>query len=475
MSLVQSTTTSFNVPKFPCFGVIEATHPKDEKILSFDYETLEIKQWRKEKVEKKASFAAVLISVRDILDPCSFTLYFNDGILPWSFYCPTQEHCVMLCGYLNQCATANQNIPNLLGSDQLYCSTWVEKKGKVKWARRWIALVGCRLLCYRNEGTAPKGRKAPSTVPLNVIPISGNIACTKFTLATNGTDIMMTTFREYKFRFGSKQEATVWLQAIQQAATRQDIITLARPSRLGNGAHAREVTEQGETKTRSNSFILRTNSNSYYKSTSNSNSKTGAPSTARRKKERRNSVIQEPHKDSSGKNLSTEPNSLRLYTWGSNKKGQLAVTAASVQSSSRPQRVEALRDRNTPLRVACGYSHMACITTNGQLFMWGDGKHGQLGLGARVKQSSRPYLVSSLKTQPIKMVTCGRMHTVAVTTSGSVMSWGKGERGALGLGDSITHTTEPQALDIVGRAYGLPVLSVSCSTEHTAIVTVSGR
>ena len=52
MSLLQS-TTSFNVPKFPCFGVIEATHPKDEKILSFDYETLEIKQWRKEKVEKK--------------------------------------------------------------------------------------------------------------------------------------------------------------------------------------------------------------------------------------------------------------------------------------------------------------------------------------------------------------------------------------------------------------------------------------
>ena len=55
---------------------------------------------------------------------------------------------------------------------------------------------------------------------------------------------------------------------------------------------------------------------------------------------------------------------------------------------------------------------MAAVTTNGQLFVWGDGKYGQLGLGSRVKQSTRPYLISSLRMSPIKMVTCGRMHTV---------------------------------------------------------------
>ena len=64
---------------------------------------------------------------------------------------------------------------------------------------------------------------------------------------------------------------------------------------------------------------------------------------------------------------------------------------------------------------------------------------------------------------------------VSVTESGAVMSWGKGERGALGLGDSMTCTDIPQAMDIVGRAYGQPVATVSCSSEHTAIVTKDGR
>ena len=88
---------------------------------------------------------------------------------------------------------------------------------------------------------------------------------------------------------------------------------------------------------------------------------------------------------------------------------------------------------------------------------------------------SRPYLLSALRTTPIKMVTCGRMHTLVVTESGSVMSWGKGERGALGLGDSMPFTHTPQALDNVGRAYGQPVIGVSCSTEHSVIVTATGR
>ena len=90
-------------------------------------------------------------------------------------------------------------------------------------------------------------------------------------------------------------------------------------------------------------------------------------------------------------------------------------------------------------------------------------------------QSTRPYLISSLRMSPIKMVTCGRMHTVVVTESGAVMSWGKGDRGALGLGDSMIFTDIPQAMDIVGRAYGQPVATVSCSSEHTAIVTKNGR
>jgi hypothetical protein len=442
--------TMSSAPKFPVFGILEPQNEKDEKILQFHHETSSLQIWHKEKVEKTISYSTIIAAVVDVFDKKYFTIYFNDGGLPRSLWCPTQEHCVQICGYLGQCS--EQEKPNLCegDTDQLYSSTWVEKKGKVKWAKRWIALVGNRLLCYRNEGIAPKGRKAPSTVPLNVIPISGNVACTKFTLGPSGTIIILKTFREYQFKFSSKQEATAWLQALHQAATRQDNISAGTASLLSTVATESKTLDMSPQRGGNNGH-----------------------KRGRRKK--RNSIVPDVPKDTAGRILPISANTLRLYTWGSNKKGQLASAVATSQMSPLPQQVESLRGKNTPKGVACGYAHMACITTTGQLFVWGEGKHGQLGLGSHIKQSSRPYLVSSLSRTPIKMVACGRLHTLVVTESGSVMSWGSGERGALGLGDAIKKADTPQALSNVGRAYGQPVIGVSCSTEHSAILTSTGR
>ena len=386
-----------STPKFPVFGVLDPHNLRDEKVLSFDHVAAVIKVWHKEKVTKTVPYSSVIAAVNDILRRDHFSLYFNDGTLPWSFRCPTQEHCLLLCGYLGQCV--DQGRPDLCSSDtdQLYSSTWVEKKGKVKWARRWIALVGCRLLCYRNEGIAPKGRKAPSTVPLNVIPISGNRTCTKFALGPCGTVIVMETFREYQFRFSSKQEATAWLQAMQQAATRQDNISASRTSSLGTRDFSSSFQRGAESKAgHNNSNSNSSNSNNSNSNSNNNNNNNGNGSgsdhlhtstQAQHSRKKRNSVTPDIPKDASGRHLNLAPNKLRLYTWGSNAKGQLAASKATSQMIATPQQVESLRGKNTPTSVACGYNHMACVTKSGQLFMWGEGKHGQLGLGGRIKQS----------------------------------------------------------------------------------------
>ena len=43
--------------------------------------------------------------------------------------------------------------------------------------------------------------------------------------------------------------------------------------------------------------------------------------------------------------------------------------------------------------IACGSSHSACITSNGELYTWGQGDNGRLGHGDNVTQT-RPRLVS---------------------------------------------------------------------------------
>lgn len=43
-------------------------------------------------------------------------------------------------------------------------------------------------------------------------------------------------------------------------------------------------------------------------------------------------------------------------------------------------------------------------------------------------------LVGALDTQTITMVSCGRAHSMAVNEQGQVFAWGAGEGGQLGLG-----------------------------------------
>lgn len=43
-------------------------------------------------------------------------------------------------------------------------------------------------------------------------------------------------------------------------------------------------------------------------------------------------------------------------------------------------------------------------------------------------------LVGALDTQKITLVSCGRAHSMAVNEQGQVFAWGAGERGQLGLG-----------------------------------------
>lgn len=78
-------------------------------------------------------------------------------------------------------------------------------------------------------------------------------------------------------------------------------------------------------------------------------------------------------------------------------------------------------------QVSCGAAHTACLVTTGEVFTWGRGSDGQLGLGNTASQIS-PQLVqlpsdSYGKTEPFVAiaVSCGPNFTGIVT--GNIRSW----------------------------------------------------
>ena len=72
---------------------------------------------------------------------------------------------------------------------------------------------------------------------------------------------------------------------------------------------------------------------------------------------------------------------------------------------------------------------------DGQLFVFGRGASGQLGLGDKLSRA-RPALVEYfvLRGYAIARVACGSAHTVATTMDGALYTWGCADDGRLGLG-----------------------------------------
>jgi len=103
--------------------------------------------------------------------------------------------------------------------------------------------------------------------------------------------------------------------------------------------------------------------------------------------------------------------------------------------------------------ISCGANHIAAVHMSGELYTWGFGSSGRLGLDVGGKaqdpraDAARPTLVQGLLGLPVVQVSCGYSHSAAVTADARLFVWGGGATGKLGLGpvtDKVRHlyTTE---------------------------------
>ena len=58
------------------------------------------------------------------------------------------------------------------------------------------------------------------------------------------------------------------------------------------------------------------------------------------------------------------------------------------------------------------------------VFTWGRGEDGQLGLGDTSDQDEPTY-VDALRGVGVRQIACGSGHTVVLTTDGEVYTWGE--------------------------------------------------
>lgn len=75
--------------------------------------------------------------------------------------------------------------------------------------------------------------------------------------------------------------------------------------------------------------------------------------------------------------------------------------------------------------VNSGGKHCLALSSDGEVFSWGEGEDGKLGHGNR-DSYDRPKLIETLTGIGVIDIACGSAHSACITSQGHVLTWGKG-------------------------------------------------
>ncbi|OCT92505.1 hypothetical protein XELAEV_18015562mg [Xenopus laevis] len=158
----------------------------------------------------------------------------------------------------------------------------------------------------------------------------------------------------------------------------------------------------------------------------------------------------------------------KVFSWGEGDDGKLGHF--SRMNCDKPRLIEALKTKRIR-DIACGSSHSAAITSSGELYTWGLGEYGRLGHGDNTTQL-KPKMVKVLLGHRVIQIACGSRdaQTLALTDEGLVFSWGDGDFGKLGRGGS-EGCNVPQNIE---RLNGQAVYQIECGAQFSLALTKSG-
>ncbi|ETW02384.1 hypothetical protein, variant 2, partial [Aphanomyces invadans] len=154
-----------------------------------------------------------------------------------------------------------------------------------------------------------------------------------------------------------------------------------------------------------------------------------------------------------------------LFAWGNGTFGQLGL--GSEAKHQVPHIVHALMHVRVTI-VRAGFHFAAAITSQGHLYTWGYGRHGQLGHNSTANELS-PRRVEGLAC--VVDVALGSTHALAISGS-RVFSWGHNTAGCLGIGGPVDRDVLVPTEVLFFRH--MQTCHVSAGSDHSLFLCVVG-
>ncbi|OQW91831.1 MAG: hypothetical protein BWK79_16045 [Beggiatoa sp. IS2] len=153
--------------------------------------------------------------------------------------------------------------------------------------------------------------------------------------------------------------------------------------------------------------------------------------------------------------------------WGSSYQQKSSSGSSSVTLST-PTPVGGLESGVTA--ITAGEGHTCALLSTGKVKCWGYNTYGQVGDGTSGASSAKygPVEISSLSN--IAYISAGLWHTCAITNTGGVKCWGRGDFYQLGNGKNV-NTSSPT--DVTGLSSG--AVALAAGFNHTCALMNTGK
>ncbi|XP_063800179.1 secretion-regulating guanine nucleotide exchange factor [Pseudophryne corroboree] len=157
-----------------------------------------------------------------------------------------------------------------------------------------------------------------------------------------------------------------------------------------------------------------------------------------------------------------------LCAWGSNSCGQLGL--GSREDALCPQRVPGFPGKRQVIQsISGGGSHSAAVTDAGELYVCGQNKNGQLGLG-HCEDLPRFSLCPAVLNLRVVKVSCGWDFSIILTENGLLLSCGSNAFNQLGIPQQKSSSVPNPVQNLKEK-----VVDIAAGLRHSLALTESGQ
>lgn len=131
--------------------------------------------------------------------------------------------------------------------------------------------------------------------------------------------------------------------------------------------------------------------------------------------------------------------------------------------------------------VACGEDHVLALTTFGTVYTWGNGVNFQLGRKIMERRKANGLRPEPLPLKDIVLVAAGHHHSFAVDKNGVVYAWGLNQMRQCGVSDAMggddSHVKAPTEVEALNPAKhdGARVIQIGRGEHHTIFLLDNGE